>query len=276
MPSLYYGFDLDHTLGDFKYIDKYLDFFYMETKVGVTLSNKLTHGYAFFIDEVVKHIRSGELHMFNPEILDTIMSLKSDFENGIATALIYSNNTHYETLVFAKDVIEKYVGTEIFCYLMDWNHDFRVNEIDKQEPGSANKTWDVLYKGFNTGCGDTPTPDQVVFYDDMSHTNLIEVLGPTNYKLIKPYTSVLNEESVEILTKSIISSLKSSSLYNNSQYYSALSHTLGLHIDKNNLDLLLDNLETAIIIYSIKKGGKSKNKKRKNTRRSTIKKKKDS
>ena len=276
MPSLYYGFDLDHTLGDFKYIDKYLDFFYMERTVTPSLSNKLRNAYAFFIDEVVKHIRSGELHMFNPEILNTIVSLKSDFENDIATALIYSNNTHYETLMFAKDVIEKYVGADIFCYMMDWNHGFRVNEIDKQEPGSANKTWDVLYKGFNTGCGDTPTPDQVIFYDDMSHTNLIEVLGPTNYKLIAPYTSTLEEASLDILTKSIISSLKSSSLYNNSDYYSALSYTLGLQINKGNLDLLLDNIETAIITYSIKKGGKTKSKKRKNTRRSTLKKKKDS
>jgi hypothetical protein len=209
----YYAFDLDATLGDFGEIANLLDYFYVEG-ASDDLKIKLDMAYKLFIGKVVVNVRNGSCLLFNPEILNVIG------KNKVENAIIYSNNSHRETLVFAKDVIEGLFGRSIFCFLMEWGHPFRTNEIVKGDRGNGAKTWLTLQRGFLEGCDITIEPDQVLFYDDQKHNDLMNVLGG-NYKHIRGYVIDFDKE-VERLSNATIESLAETGLNGDEEYHTLL------------------------------------------------------
>ena len=206
----YYAFDLYETLGDFGNIPVFLDYFYIEGGSN-ELKDKLDNAYKVFINKVIENIRTGSCKLFNPEILKVIQ------ENNVENAIIYSNNSHRETLIFAKDVIEGLFGRDIFCFLMEWGHPFRTNEIVKGDYGNGKKTWYTLQRGFSEGCGINVEPDQVFFYDDQKHNNLMIVLGE-NYKNIVGYSISFDNEALP-LANATIESLAYTGLNDNEEYH---------------------------------------------------------
>jgi hypothetical protein len=274
----FYGFDLDHTLGDFSYLDKYLDFFKFEDpiKTSDSLKTKLDNGYKVFIKNVVagihrnnsvnsvnktnknSYIPTGICKIFNPELLEFFVENKAKFESGEFKAIIYSNNTYYETLRFAKDVIEEYVGCEIFCYLMHWDHKFRNDEIVKGDPGNARKTWAILKKGFETGCGGEPEPANVKFYDDLIHEELVKTLDD-NYVHLTAYYAV---PSTDLLMESVLIACEESGLDEDAEYHKILTEYWDTPIPIGGLSDILDILGE-YVEYNVKqKGGFKKTKKR--------------
>jgi hypothetical protein len=211
----YYAFDLDATLGDFGEIANLLDYFYVEG-ASADLKIKLDAAYTVFIGKVVANVENGSCKLFNPEILDVID------QNKVQQAIIYSNNSHRETLVFAKDVIEGLFGRSVFCFLMEWGHPYRTNEIVKGDPGNARKTWLTLQRGFSEGCSINVEPDQVLFYDDQKHPDLMNLLRE-NYKHIRGYVTDFNKE-VETLSTVIIESLAEASLNGDEAYHKLLGN----------------------------------------------------
>jgi len=205
----YYGFDLDETLGDFGEIGNFLDFFYVEGASN-DLEIKLRTAYKLFIGKVVANVINGSCKLFNPEILNVID------ENKVENAIIYSNNSHRETLIFAKDVIEGYFERSIFCFLMEWGHPYRIDEIVKGDRGNGKKIWPTLQRGFLEGCGVNVEPEQVFFYDDQKHNYLMIVLGG-NYKHIHGYVTSFNEE-VEHLSVATFDSLIEVGLNGDEEY----------------------------------------------------------
>jgi hypothetical protein len=91
-------------------------------------------------------------------------------------------------LVFAKDYLERLLDKKLFYNLIDWNHPLRANEIVKGDPGNAVKTWNVLEKGLFQAFGTLPEPDDVVFFDDLAHRDLVKVLE-NNYVQVEEYNN---------------------------------------------------------------------------------------
>jgi hypothetical protein len=211
----YYGFDLDETLGDFGEIANFLDYFYVEGASN-DLEIKLRTAYKLFIRKVVANVINGSCKLFNPEILNVID------ENNVEKAIIYSNNSHRETLIFAKDVIEGYFGRSIFCFLMEWGHPYRIDEIVKGDRGNGAKKWLTLQRGFLEDCHVNVEPDQVLFYDDQKHPDLRTVLGE-NYKHIRGYVTSFDEE-VEHLSNATIQSLDEAGLNHDKEYHRLLGN----------------------------------------------------
>jgi len=207
MDGKYYGFDLDNTIGNFE-DDVYLDWFYIEGASN-KLNTTLKKAYDIFVNKVVTHIHKTKI--FNPFILNLIN------KNNISNAVIYSNNSNLDTLIFAKNVIENFVGHGVFCFLMHWDHRFRTTEIVKGDPGNALKRWATLKRGFREGCGIKGLkPEQVYFYDDQRHQDLMKELGD-RYINIKPYEVDINVEFVNILA---LKSIEEIGLFDDEEYNS--------------------------------------------------------
>jgi hypothetical protein len=178
----YYAFDLDNTLGDFTRLEYFLDILDYNKEI-----------YNNFVNECVK--RSG-LGIFNPKMISILKSTNNK-------CIIYSNNPCINKLVFAKDYLEKLLDKKIFYNLLDWNHPLRVNEIVHGDPGNATKSWNVLQKGLFQAFGVLVEPDNVVFFDDLPHRDLIKVLG-NNYVQVEEYNnSVAIKDLFECLKSAI-------------------------------------------------------------------------
>lgn len=207
---MHYAFDLDATIGDFDKVADILDYFYVYN-VSFELNKKLIDAYYIFVEKIVEQIKNGSCKIFNPEILHVIQ------DNNVQNAVIYSNNSHYETLVFAKDVIEAYFNRPVFCFLMHWGHDFRIDEIVSGDPGNGRKTWLVLKRAFKE-CSLEVKPDQVLFYDDQKHPDLMQVLGE-NYIQVRYYRGEFNSEAIKY---SVARSLTEVGLDNDDEYKTSI------------------------------------------------------
>ena len=189
---MHYAFDLDGTLGDFHdYMHDYIDIFKAQTSNN-SRRKKLDSAYQIFISKIVEKIDLQECTIFNLQMIFLIV------KNNVSNAVIYSNNSNPNILNFAKDVIEALLKRPVFCYLMHWNHHFRNNEIVRGDRGNARKTWSVLKKGFLEGCDVIVEPDQVVFYDDQIHPDLVKKLGK-NYIHIDDYRTKTNNALIRKL-----------------------------------------------------------------------------
>ena len=196
----YYAFDLDGTLSDIHGLNDYLDFF------RINISNndyhqKLEAAYKIFIRKIVEKTDIQECTLFNLDMIFLII------KENVSDAVIYSNNSDPNVLVFVKDVIEGLVGRPVFCYLMHWDHELRKNEIVRGDPGNARKTWSVLKKAF-AKCGHDVRPEQVFYFDDQEHPDL---KGQVNYTKVKEYRTDLDLNN-ELIRKIFYESLEESGI----------------------------------------------------------------
>ena len=189
---MHYAFDLDGTLGDFHdYLHDYIDIFKAQTSNN-SRRQKLETAYKTFIYKIAEKVDKRECTIFNWSMILLII------RENISNAVIYSNNSDPNILNFAKDIIEALVKRPVFCYLMHWNHHLRNNEIVRGDRGNARKTWSVLKKGFLEGCDVIVEPDQVVFYDDQIHPDLVKNLRK-NYIHIDDYRTKSNNALIRQL-----------------------------------------------------------------------------
>jgi len=202
MDRKYYAFDLDGTLGDFHdYLHDYIDFFKMQISNDAAYKIKLDAAYKIFIEKIAEKTDIRECTLFNLDMIFLII------RENVSDAVIYSNNSDPNVLAFAKDVIEALVKRPVFCYLMHWNHKFRNNEIVRGDRGNARKTMPVLKRAF-AECGHDVKPEQVVFYDDQIHPDLVENLRE-NYIHIDAYRADSNKK---LTSKLFIESINESGI----------------------------------------------------------------
>ena len=100
---------------------------------------------------------------------------------------------------------------------MHWDHKFRSTEIVKGDPGNALKRWLTLKRAFREGCGVKDLkPEQVYFYDDQRHQDLIKELGD-KYIHIKPFDINTNYSLVDTLA---LKSIEELGLFSDDEYNS--------------------------------------------------------
>lgn len=161
----YFVFDLDETLGNF-----HTPYFFLED-----LRNTKEAAYKNFVEAVAAVEDSGHpLGIIRPGILTVMRKLKELKDKGLVKSLvIYSNNSHLESLEFARDVIQHVVDdSTLFSDCIHWGYSGReIEHILPKRPGSANKTWAVLTNLMINGptAATELTPEKVYFFDDQEH-----------------------------------------------------------------------------------------------------------
>jgi hypothetical protein len=236
---LYYAFDLDHTLGDFGYLHVFLDYLKLAnaflvrgelplSPISKELQTLLNETYDIFIAQVLEADKAG-LGLINPPMYSLFQELADLMDiNKVGPCVIYSNNSDFSKLQFAKDILEADVERSLFCNLLDWNHRSRTHEIVKGQPGMADKTWAVLRRAFLDGqCFATPdsvTPEHVFFFDDLRHPNLVETLPKENYIQVTAYYSKPDWAPV---AKALEDAANATELFQNAEYLGHISQIQG-------------------------------------------------
>jgi hypothetical protein len=123
------------------------------------------------------------LGILRPGILDVMMELHMLQREGVIKhVIIYSNNSHLQSLEFIRDLIHEYVGSNhLIMDCIHWNHPMR-REEKMIHLNFSNKTWSVLKRIMVTGnCRALPSlqPNQVHFFDDLEHPDLKRELQQT-------------------------------------------------------------------------------------------------
>jgi hypothetical protein len=233
----FFVFDLDHTLGDFNDAGHYLYFLKPESviqqtmgtnKIEITLSDSIKTQCEIMYKQFIKKVaeKHSETKLLNDEMVFGVIGniLTQDKTQINPKFGIYSNNSQPLKLQLAIDIIEELYQQHIFCLSMDWTHPLRKDEIVKDDPGNALKTWAVLKKGLEQECGETPTPENTWFFDDLMHQDLMNVLGP-NYLHIKAYYSRPN---LEVLNDILFEVLEESGLDSNEEYLDIYGKAFGI------------------------------------------------
>lgn len=194
----YYVFDLDETLAnttlphlflcDLRPMHYYLD----EPdgnppKLSPALAEALETIYGHFVTLVSQREQGiRPLGILRPGILDVFRMIQAQQAAGICKGVImYSNNGNQAALEFIRDCIQTAVGgPSLFCELVGWNHPKRASEREDSVPGSAQKSFSVLSTILQTGpcqaINPPPTPQTVMFFDDLKHPDLWTHLQPLN------------------------------------------------------------------------------------------------
>lgn len=181
----YFVFDLDETLGNFFTPYWFLEDLRPENPELTNIKSRLDAAYQYFVRAVADAETSvNPLGIMRPGIIDIMRKLKELKDKGLVKSLlIYSNNSHLESLEFAGDVIQHVVGdASLFSDCIHWGRKGREVEYTKPvREGSARKTWDVLSKYIKEGptSATEVTPEQVYFFDDQPH--VLETELPPNH-----------------------------------------------------------------------------------------------
>ena len=164
----YFVFDLDETLGNF-----HTPYYFLVDLRSIADQT----AYQNFVAAVATIEDSGNpLGIIRPGILAVMREVKKLKDAGLVKSLlIYSNNSHLESLEFVRDVIQHVVDDPtLFSDCIHWDREGREIEhtIPKRQ-GSANKTWavltDLMIHGPTAADASTLTPDKIYFFDDQEH-----------------------------------------------------------------------------------------------------------
>lgn len=182
MQTIWLGFDVDETLGQFNYLFYILDFFISKSQAEYP---PIKHAYNAFVRNVASLDENGRIGLFRPGLATFCKSLRPLIEKGdIGGLMLYSNNSSTAVLQFCMDVMEQWTEMEdMFCDAMARHHPLR---FEKGVGYDLQKKWNTLSIAFTkSGCG-TPSPRRTFFYDDIIHADLKTILGQ-NYIQVVPY-----------------------------------------------------------------------------------------
>jgi hypothetical protein len=197
----YYVFDLDETLAN-----TYTPFYMLcalrpeETTINnvvisTGLRNMLKRAYRVFVKLVAAaEISSSPLGILQPGIVDIFSLIEQQRATGICeNVVIYSNNGSLAMLEFIRDLLRAIMGDGLLISdCIYWGDPRREVEIEKGKPGVAKKTWEVIstiLKERPTGAPIDLSPEDIIFFDDQVHEDLMQTLGPIHhYVHVKPYT----------------------------------------------------------------------------------------
>jgi hypothetical protein len=192
----YFVFDMDETLAELHSvyffvaslrIKEILD----ENSIEITpaLEHSLSTAYKIFVHDILKQeTASPPLGILRPGILQVMERLYNlQKQDKIKNVLIYSNNGHLQSLEFIRDLIHEHLKTDrLITDCIHWNHHMRAEERTN-EPGAANKTWNVLknimINGVTAAQPLSVEPTNVYFFDDLYHKDLQQHLGLNYYKV---------------------------------------------------------------------------------------------
>lgn len=196
----YFVFDLDETLGSFssiyyhlitlklkKYVVNQRE--YMELYYPNELHQELEKAYDLFVNTVLQQEESDKpLGLLRPGILEVMRDLSVlKQKRKINDVVIYSNNSHMESIQFVKDLINRHVGMELIKECIPRYHPMRYEDNQTSVPI---KTWQVLKRILVEGNCKAPRslePKNVFFFDDLRHMDL-EIHLKERYYQVSPYS----------------------------------------------------------------------------------------
>lgn len=190
-------FDLDATLADlssaYYFIavltqrGKQKDPFFIEP-----IDPMMPKAYDYFVQRIVKEEQATiPLGLLRPDILDIMGALhKMKKEHKIQGVVIYSNNSHLESLHFVRDLIHTLYPRLISDCIHWLNPKRQADRISYNESrGLISKTWgnlkDLMVRG-PTRASPYIQPSDVHFFDDLVHLDLKRALNK-NYHQVLPY-----------------------------------------------------------------------------------------
>jgi hypothetical protein len=196
---LYLAFDLDGTLGNFLILWKFLcglrrNEFYKTTPPGsIEPSKDLEWELDISYSSLVKRIAEAEtsptpLGIFRPRIFDMLKAVaKLKTQGKIEGVIMYTNNSSLSLVNLVRDVVHYIVKIQLFDGIFHYIHPIRPVSPRTGKP-SPNKTWtEMMILLQAIGAPLTLQPENVMFFDDQMHTDLIRRLGD-NYVRVNEYT----------------------------------------------------------------------------------------
>jgi hypothetical protein len=220
---MYFVFDMDETLAELYSVYYFIASLRLretlqearlknKKSIPESLENQLQRAYRYFIRRVLaEELSDHPLGILRPGILDVMMELQFLRREGVLKhVLIYSNNSHLQSLEFIRDLIHEYLGTnDLIIDCIHWNHPMR-DEERIVLPGFPNKTWSVLKRIMVSGncrVHHSIQPHQVHFFDDLEHWDLKRELG-ANYHQVAPYTFRASFDRLSAIYRDVIKAAK--------------------------------------------------------------------
>lgn len=189
-------------------------------------TNALKRAYIYFIKGILEmELTDTPLGVLRPGILYVMYQLNELKKVGkIKGVIIYSNNSHLQSLEFIRDIINEYLGTtNLIKDLIHWDHPLRQNETDPTISKNT-KTWQVLKNILiygETKAHVNIKPKSVYFFDDLIHPDLKSALDVNYYKVpVYSYKAPFNAIK-DIYVKSI-----NKSNIDISEYYTYIKNVL--------------------------------------------------
>ena len=181
---MYFIFDLDETLAEL-----YTMYYFIESLKGKEIPKSLTtslhKAYKKFVAGILeKEVSDRPLGILRPGILGVMKKLSTLKKAGkIKGVIVYSNNSHLQSLEFIRDLIHLYIGTTLIKDCIHFNHPMR----NGGNPSDTNKTWNEIKQIMIKGKCNALNIEQksVYFFDDLNHPDLQEKLD--NYYKVPSY-----------------------------------------------------------------------------------------
>ena len=219
----YFVFDMDETIAHLQSVYYFIasltldtkDMQYRTTYFTDRLEETLDNAYHLFVKRVVEVEESDHpLGILRPgilQVMDQLYALKK--KEKVLSVVIYSNNSHSQSLYFIRDLIHKHVGTKrLINDCIHWLHPGR--SADKlmyhESRGSMSKSWDVLKDIMIHGPVNAPKfvdPTDVHFFDDLDHINLQRALQH-NYHKVPAYSYKASFDRLTIIYLSALRDAK--------------------------------------------------------------------
>jgi hypothetical protein len=230
------AFDLDKTLGYFKHVSPWGDFFSVETlensfnrsinpgfTIAPSLRKKLRKAETLFI-ETVLHNKDILQTLLRPNVGSLLRPLiRAKNTKKVRAVCIYSNTWSTGTLILAKRLLETiYDCPGFFDATIDATHPVRAHDwatIDHDEPI---KTFRVLRDIFRNECGvkGSIEPRDVLFVDEREHLHSIyaDVLHGLTYLKPTPFSPVISDEIKENVFMAGLAAMDTSGLFSDREY----------------------------------------------------------
>ena len=194
---LYLAFDLDGTLGNFLILWKFLcglrqSEFYRTLPAASPsedLKWELDISYSSFVKRIADaETSSNPLGIFRPRIFDMLKAVaKLKAQGKITGVIMYTNNSSLSLVNLVRDVVHYIVKAPLFDGIFHYTHPIRPVQQLTGKP-SPNKSWAELSLILKAaGAPETVQPENVMFFDDQIHHDLLTRLG-ANYVKVFEYT----------------------------------------------------------------------------------------
>jgi hypothetical protein len=168
----------------------------------------LDQAYETWVQRVLQAELSAEpLVSLRPGLLPIMKQLAALKRKGLVKGVvIYSNNSHLQSLHFVKDIIELHVGP-LICDCIHWLHPSR--EADKTNPYIM-KSWNTLARIMHEGPCRAPknlSPNNVYFFDDQQHVDMEGALNEQYYR-VPSYHSFTSVDRLSELYGAVIQDVR--------------------------------------------------------------------
>jgi len=196
----YFVFDLDETLANLSSVFYHIVTLkirnyvvnqreYMDLYFPNQLHQELEKAYDQFVNAVLQQEQSDEpLGILRPGVLEAMTNLaKITQKQKCKGVVIYSNNSHLDSIQFVADLINRHVGMELIKECIPRFHPMRHEDNHTDMPL---KTWQVLKRILVEGkCKASRfiEPKDVYFFDDLRHMDL-EIQLKERYYHVSPYS----------------------------------------------------------------------------------------